>query len=112
MFSKETRELLIEWQGSDLAKRNNFKEVNFHESFEFRDDTITLLPSGHILGSAQVLVESNGKKILYSGDFNMPGATVTCNVDVLVIDSTHGEPKYKTQSPPERQLDYLVRPNQ
>ena len=109
LVSKETRELLIEWQGPDLAKRNNFREVNFHEPFEFRGDIVTLLPSGHILGSAQVLVESNGKKILYSGDFNMPGATVVGNVDVLVIDSTHGEPKYKTPSPPERQMDYLVR---
>ena len=109
LVSKETRELLIELEGPDLEKRNNLIGIDFHEPYEFRGDIVTLLPSGHILGSAQVLVESGGKKILYSGDFNMPGATVVGNVDILVIDSTHGEPKHKTPSPPERQLDYLVR---
>lgn len=109
LVSKETKELLIEWKGPWLKKKNNFIGIDFHEPIEFHGDVVTLLPSGHILGSAQVLVESSGKKILYSGDFNMPEATVVGNVDVLVIDSTHGESRYKTSPPPERQLDYLVR---
>ena len=109
LVSQETKELLVEWQGPWLKKKNNFKGINFHDPFKFQEETVTLLPSGHILGSAQILVESSGKKILYSGDFNMPNATIINDVDVLIIDSTHGESKYKSQSPPERQLDYLVK---
>lgn len=109
LVSQETRELLIEWKGSWLKKKSNFVGINFHEPFKFQEDVITLLPSGHILGSAQILVESNGKKILYSGDFNMPEAAIVGNVDVLIIDSTHGESKHKSRSPSERQLDYLVK---
>ena len=109
LVSKETKELLVEWKGPWLKKKNNFIGKNFHDPIKFQEDTITLLSSGHILGSAQILVESNGKKILYSGDFNMPNATIVNDVDVLIIDSTHGESKYKSQSPPERQLDYLVK---
>ena len=60
-----------------------------------------------MLGSAQILVESGGIKALYSGDFNMPGATTIDSVDVLVLDATHGEVSSRPHPNTERQLDYL-----
>lgn len=109
LVTKETRELLIQWKGSWLGRKSNLVGVDFHHAFEFGGDKITLLPSGHMLGSAQILVESNGLKALYSGDFNMPGATTIDKVDVLVLDPTHGEPTSYLHPHAERQLDYLVR---
>ena len=108
LVSMETKELLTATH-PELRKRSNLEGMNFCKPYEYKSDTITFLPAGHILGSAQVLVESDGKRILYSGDFNLPGATIIVGVYVLLIDSTHGEPTYKTQSSPERQLDYIVK---
>ena len=47
----------------------------FHRRFQFRDASITLLPAGHILGSAQIYVENGeGASLLYTGDFKLrPG---------------------------------------
>lgn len=109
LVTKETLELLIRWKGPWLKRRSNLIGVDFHHTTEFRGDKITLLPSGHMLGSAQILVESNGIKAMYSGDFNMPGATTIDSVDVLVLDATHGEIDSHPHPHTERQLDYIER---
>jgi len=61
---------------------------------------VTLLPAGHILGSAMVLLERAGTRILYTGDFRLePSATAEpCHpvaADVLVMECTFGEPRYR-----------------
>ena len=33
--------------------------------------TVTLLPAGHILGSSMVLLEHDGVRVLYTGDFRL-----------------------------------------
>ena len=62
--------------------------------------TATLHPAGHILGSAQILLEheSHGM-LLYTGDFKLrPGlaaeACATPHADVLVMETTFGLPRY------------------
>ena len=107
LVTKATRDLLIRWKGPWLRRKRNLVGVDFHHAIEFRGDKITLLPSGHMLGSAQVLVESDGLKALYSGDFNMPGAATIDSVDVLILDPTHGDPESRLHPHAERQLDYL-----
>jgi len=53
--------------------------------------------AGHIPGSAMVELNSEGKKIVYTGDFNMrdtmlqKGAEPLEDVDVLIIESTYGD---------------------
>jgi Cft2 family RNA processing exonuclease len=64
---------------------------------------ITLLPAGHILGSAMAFIEAASESLLYTGDFKLkPGFAVeTCaprRADVLVMESTFGQPHY--QFPP------------
>jgi Cft2 family RNA processing exonuclease len=52
-----------------------------------------LLKANHILGSAQVLVNTNdNKSILYSSDFSYGTEPVKC--DVLILDATHGDPRF------------------
>src|SRR6185312_10295809 len=49
-------------------------QLPFHTSIEFRAANIRLLPAGHILGSAQIYLESKGESLLYTGDFKLrPG---------------------------------------
>lgn len=61
---------------------------------------LTLLPAGHILGAAQVLItEPNGRRTVYTGDFKLrepvfgPAATII-PCDVLIIEATFGRPSY------------------
>lgn len=60
---------------------------------------LTLLPAGHILGSAMALVEAGGESLLYTGDFKLrPGLTAEtcapCRADILIMETTFGRPKY------------------
>jgi Cft2 family RNA processing exonuclease len=61
--------------------------------------SVTLYPAGHVLGSAQALVERGGHRLLYSGDLKL-GASLTAeaaqtpHADTLVVESTYGRPQY------------------
>jgi len=65
------------------------------------DVTVTLWPAGHILGSAQIVLEHAGRgRLLYSGDFKLrPGrsseAAATPAADVLIMETTFGRPHYR-----------------
>ncbi len=68
---------------------------------------ITLVPAGHIFGSAMALVEAVGESLLYTGDFKLrPGLSAEpCqprHADVLVMESTYGRPIY--QFPPTTEV--------
>lgn len=85
------------------ARRWNARDLEVHEfdaPWQEGDATVTLLPAGHILGSAMVLVEYHGTRVLYTGDFRLrPSATAeacrTVAADVLVMECTFGEPRYR-----------------
>jgi DNA ligase-1 len=92
----------------------------FHETRRFDGPgepyQITLLPAGHILGSAMALVEWAGGSLLYTGDFKLrPGLTAElCDprpargCDMLIMETTYGRPHY--QLPPcAAVLDDLLR---
>jgi len=64
------------------------------------DFQVTLFPAGHCLGSAQVLVEWNGRRLVYTGDFKLranptAGTAAIIPCDVLITESTFGEPWYR-----------------
>jgi putative mRNA 3-end processing factor len=75
--------------------RNN-KHVDFGVEEPIGDMKLKLFNAGHTPGSAQVLLEADGKRILYTGDFNMEdsklltGATMDYkDLDAIVIESTY-----------------------
>lgn len=81
--------------------------VDFNTPFEFEGYRVTFLPAGHILGSAQILIERGGQRLLYSGDFKLEqNATAEalqfapCNV--LIMECTFGHPFY--QFPPREKI--------
>ncbi|HAB17942.1 MAG TPA: MBL fold metallo-hydrolase [Verrucomicrobiota bacterium] len=60
---------------------------------------ITLLPAGHILGSAMAWIEAADKTFLYTGDFKLrrgfcAEACEPRRADVLVMETTFGRPRY------------------
>jgi len=61
---------------------------------------ITLYASGHILGAAQIMIETEeGCRIVYTGDLRLAGGISAERADIprcdiLVIEATYGDPRY------------------
>lgn len=104
--SKATRDMLIAIKGDWLKYRGNLKAVSYMNPFDYRDEKITFYPVVHTLGSAQILVESNSCRILYTGDFRE--GTSPIEVDILVIDSTYGSPAFNKTYPRDCAIKTLV----
>ncbi len=85
------------------------EQTDYYRVYEVGDFTLTLLPSGHIPGSASVLVEDpSGTRILYTSDINNIETNLTRPLDydgvkphVLVIESTYAA----TNHPPRRDTE-------
>lgn len=80
--------------------RCRFETLPFGRPLDLGPARITLYPAGHILGSAQTLVEWNGVRLLYSGDFKLrPGRSAepvdVPAADVLIMETTFGRPRYR-----------------
>jgi putative mRNA 3-end processing factor len=87
-----TRRLLEAEMNADLPYRTNIVSLEVDRPRQLEQCSLTLVPSEHMLGSAQVLVElSSGMRVGYSGDFAWPMAA-PIQVDGLVLDSTYGSP--------------------
>lgn len=74
--------------------------VNFGQPWEFRGARLTAYPASHILGAAQLLVEYNGERLVYTGDIKLrqPLCGETTQIvpcDHLIIESTFGLPIYR-----------------
>jgi DNA ligase-1 len=78
----------------------NLEAHPFMEPFAFDEETtLTLVPAGHIFGSAQLLIEQRGRRLLYTGDFKLrPGlSSEPCQAvpaDTLIMETTYGLPQY------------------
>ena len=74
-----------------------FREKNFNEPFELGGVQITFIPAGHMLGSAQVLINDGNERWLYTGDFKLqPDPTCepyqAAEADVLITETTFADP--------------------
>lgn len=73
---------------------------------------LRLVPAGHILGSAQVVLECQGQRVVVSGDYKRaadptcaPFELVTC--DVFVTEATFALPVFRHE-PAAREIDRLL----
>src|SRR3989475_6651892 len=74
--------------------------VPYGEPIALDHCVVTFYPAGHVLGSAQTLVEADFGRILYTGDLRTrAGFTSTpaqpMPADVLILESTFGKPHYR-----------------
>jgi putative mRNA 3-end processing factor len=70
------------------------------EAMNVNGVSVTFVPAGHVLGSAQILVEANGMRIVASGDYKRardptcaPFETLGC--DVFITEATFGLPVFR-----------------
>ncbi|MBE8722574.1 MBL fold metallo-hydrolase [Sphingobacterium pedocola] len=84
----------------------SYKAIGYNESFFLAEVKITFFPAGHILGSAQILMEYNGTRYLYTGDYKLQG-DATCEpfvfvkTDVLITETTFANPNVVHPDPVE-----------
>jgi putative mRNA 3-end processing factor len=77
----------------------NFHPIKINEKLKVDSSEIKTLDAGHMLGSAQFLVNTPNMSILYTGDINCIDTLTTRaaepeHCDLLVIEATYGSPHY------------------
>jgi putative mRNA 3-end processing factor len=72
------------------------KHLDYGVSEKVGDMSFQLLDAGHTPGSASVLVEGEGKRVLYTGDFNLEDSKLLAgakmdygDLDAVVMESTY-----------------------
>lgn len=89
--------LVSSYTGS-LISKDGTQQYDFGEEIQIGGLKLSILESGHILGSGQLLIE-NGMRVVYTGDLNLRGGATTGRAavpkcDVLIIEATYGHPCY------------------
>lgn len=78
--------------------------------YEEEVENIKFFDAGHILGSSQILIEENGKRILFSGDLGRKELPLINDpiflkdIDILIMETTYGN---KLHKPYEQVYDKL-----
>lgn len=103
MCTPQTARLMQTRMGGDLGV---LETLAYGERRVFDDWAATLYPAGHVLGSAQILFESEEGSLLYTGDFKLRQglSAETANApraETLIMETTYGLPRY--QFPPAEQ---------
>src|SRR5262245_47922520 len=102
LATRETLDLMRLRYGDNFA--GTTQAVAYGEVLSLADTRVSLHPAGHVLGSAQILVEANGLRIIASGDYkDVPDPTcapfepVAC--DVFITEATFGLPVFRHGDP-------------
>lgn len=82
-------------------RESDFTVLEFGESREENGLKFTVIPAGHIAGSAQLFVEdlSTGDTLIYTGDFKTRQSLMSEPIeirqaDILIMETTFGLPKF------------------
>lgn len=90
---------------SDIQKTMRLgRTPGYGEPVRFKSSTVTLLDAGHIPGAASILLETQGKKILYTGDIKFIETKLVrgASIDVRGLDALICESTYSYKDHPER----------
>ena len=78
----------------------NGQPVAYGESLKVGDVAVSFVPAGHVLGSAQIVLEHKGERIVVSGDYKRREdptchAFVPVPCDVFISEATFGLPVFR-----------------
>jgi putative mRNA 3-end processing factor len=73
--------------------------IGYSDGFKINGVSFSLHPAGHVLGSAQILIEHAGERVVVTGDYKrradptcIPFAPVPC--DIFITEATFGLPVF------------------
>jgi putative mRNA 3-end processing factor len=78
----------------------NGQPIPYDEAIRVGEVDVRFVPAGHVLGSAQIVMEYRGERIVVSGDYKRrPDPTCPCFVpvpcDVFITEATFGLPVFR-----------------
>lgn len=88
------------------------QELPYGQTCDWSGTRLTTYPAGHCLGSAMLLAEHAGTRLLYTGDYKL-SASATCpaaelpRADILIMECTFGNP-HRPRVPRDTAVDQLV----
>jgi putative mRNA 3-end processing factor len=98
MATAETLRIMAIRYGADFA--SSTQEAVLGEVVRVGGVTVTFVPAGHVLGSAQIVIEQGACRLVVSGDYKrgrdptcLPFEPVRC--DVFITEATFGLPVFR-----------------
>lgn len=98
MATSETLEIMAVRYGADFCESR--QGVAYGETVTVGDVAVRFVPAGHVLGSAQIVIERGGERAVVSGDYKRqsdptcaPFELVTC--DLFVTEATFALPVFR-----------------
>lgn len=99
----------------DLPELNNMmknaKEIGFKQKVTKGNATFELRESGHVIGGSTILVESEKKRLFYTGDIKTNGSRMLREmdldideIDLLITESTYAKTEQKPRKESEIEL--------
>jgi putative mRNA 3-end processing factor len=90
----------------------SLQPLAYGETVTAGEVTVRLAPAGHVLGSAQIVLEYRGSRVVVSGDYKRrPDPTCApfepCTCDVFITEATFGLPVFR-HPPDTREIDKLL----
>jgi putative mRNA 3-end processing factor len=81
----------------------SLQPLEYDEPLTIGGVEVRLAPAGHVLGSAQVVIEYHGGRVVFSGDYKRrPDPTCApfepCNCDLFITEATFGLPVFRHPS--------------
>ena len=90
---------------------NKIELIDYHQTVEMNGIKFTAFQAGHVLGAAMFLIDIDGIKILYTGDYSReeerhlkPAVFPDDEVDVLIVESTYGRNTHQSREVREQKF--------
>ncbi len=110
LATPETISIMKIRYGNDCA--GTFQSIHYGETISINGVSVRFVPAGHILGSAQVIIECAGTRVIVSGDYKRatdptcePFELVPC--DVFVTEATFALPVFRHE-PADKEARRLI----
>lgn len=111
--AREKREVF--YNEEDVEKAMSFwEEVEYNKPIEIDGLNVTFRDAGHILGSAMIEIEADGKKIVFSGDLGNPPTPLLKEpyrfekADYLIIESAYGNREHEGREERKTKLERVI----
>ncbi|MCF7834048.1 MAG: MBL fold metallo-hydrolase [Candidatus Pacebacteria bacterium] len=95
-----------------------WQDFEYHQRQQITDNIyFSFYNAGHILGSAMILFEVGGKRILFTGDLGnspsplLPDTEIVENVDYVIMESVYGDRNHESRNERRKKLEATIEDN-